>query len=86
MTHAGRDNSITRKRINLIMYVIAHEIWKRPGPTNIFSEEDNQTDPTHSINKVMREKANQVIVLLSTRHSLSANIHRIVNIGHMPNE
>jgi hypothetical protein len=33
----------------------------------------------------MHEKVDHVIVCLSTRHSLGANIHRIVHRGHMPN-
>jgi hypothetical protein len=65
------------------MYLVAHETSKTPGPTNLFREEDNQTD--NSITQVMQEDTDQVIPLLPTWHNLSANIIRIVNRRHMPN-
>jgi hypothetical protein len=49
----GLLNSMTRKRIHMIMYLVTHATGKPLGPTYSFSEEDNQTDPTNSINKIM---------------------------------
>jgi hypothetical protein len=66
------------------MYVVAHTTRKPPGPSNIFREEDNKTDS--SITQVMQENADQMVLLLPTCHNLSANISRIVNRRHMPND
>jgi hypothetical protein len=66
------------------MYLVAHATRKPPIPSNLFREEDNQTDS--SITQVMQEGVDQVIPLLSTWHNLRANISRIVNIRHMPND
>jgi hypothetical protein len=47
-------------------------------------EGDNHTDS--SITQFMQEEADQVILLLLTWNNLGANISRIVNIRHMPND
>jgi hypothetical protein len=65
------------------MYLVAHATRKPPRPANLFREEDNQTDS--SITQVMQEEADQVIPLLLTWHNRSANISRIFNRRHMPN-
>jgi hypothetical protein len=65
------------------MYLVAHATRKLPRPANLFREEDNQTDS--SITQVMQEEVDQVIKLWPTWHNLSANISRIVNGRHMPN-
>jgi hypothetical protein len=66
------------------MYVFAHATRKPPGPTNLFGEEDNQTD--NSITQIIKKKADQMVPLLPTRHNLSANVSRIVNRRHIPND
>jgi hypothetical protein len=66
------------------MYLVAHATKKPPIPENFFREEDNQTDS--SITQVMQEEVNQVITCLPTWHNISANISRIVNRRHMPND
>jgi hypothetical protein len=68
----------------MIMYLVAHAIRKLPRPTNLFSEEDNQTGK--SIAQVMQEKMDQVMPIMPTRHDLCAEIRRIVNRRHMPND
>jgi hypothetical protein len=65
------------------MYLGVHAKRKPPEPTNLFREEDNQTE--HSITQVMQEEADQVIPLLPTWYKLSANIRRIFSRRHMPN-
>jgi hypothetical protein len=65
------------------MYLVAHATRKPPRPANLFREEDKQTD--NSITQVMHEEMDQVIPRLPTWHILSANISRIVNKGHVPN-
>jgi hypothetical protein len=65
------------------MYLVAHATRKPPGPENLFREEDNQTDS--SITQVVQEEADQVIPFMPTWHNLSANISRILNRRHMPN-
>jgi hypothetical protein len=47
-------------------------------------EGDNQTDS--SITQVMQEEADQVIPLLPTWKNIGANISRIVNRKHMPDD
>jgi hypothetical protein len=47
-------------------------------------EGDNQTDS--SITQFMQEETYQVIPLLATWHNLGANISRIFNRRHMPND
>jgi hypothetical protein len=69
--------------LHLIMYLVAHATRKPPRTENLFIEEDNQTDS--SITQFMQEEADQVITLLPTWHNFSANISRIVNRRHMPN-
>jgi hypothetical protein len=66
------------------MYVVAHATRKPPGPTNLFREEDNQTN--NSITQVVQEEMDQVVPLLPTWHNLGANISRIVNRRHTPND
>jgi hypothetical protein len=66
------------------MYLVARATRKPPGPTNLFREEDNQTD--NSITQVMQEEADQMVPILPTWHNISANVSRIVNRRHMPND
>jgi hypothetical protein len=66
------------------MYVVVHATKKPPGTTNLISEEDNQTD--NSITQIIKEKLDKKVLLLSTRHNLSANFSRIVNRRHIPND
>jgi hypothetical protein len=66
------------------MYLVAHATRKTPRPANLFIKEDNQTDS--SITQVMQEEADRVIPFLPTWNNLSANISRIVNRRHMPND
>jgi hypothetical protein len=66
------------------MYVVAHATRKPPRPANLIREEDNQTDS--SVTQVMQEGVDQVIPCLPTWHNLVANISRIVNRRHMPND
>jgi hypothetical protein len=66
------------------MYLVAHATRKPPGPTNLFIEEDNQTD--NSITQVIQEEINQWFPLLPTWNNLGANISRIVSRRHMPND
>jgi hypothetical protein len=37
---------------HLIMYLVAHATRKPPGPTSLFSEEDNQTGKINHTNHV----------------------------------
>jgi hypothetical protein len=65
------------------MYLVAHTTRKPPRPANLFREEDNQKDS--SMTQAMQEEADQVIPFLPTWHNLFANISRIFNRRHMPN-
>jgi hypothetical protein len=65
------------------MYLVSHETRKPPRPENLFREEDNDTDS--SITQVMQEVVDPLISLLPTWYNFSANISRIVNRRHMPN-
>jgi hypothetical protein len=65
------------------MYLVAHATRKPQRPENLFREEDNQT--YISITQVMQEEEDQVIPLLPTWNNIGANISRVVNIRHMPN-
>jgi hypothetical protein len=66
------------------MYLVADATRKPPGPTNLFREEDNQTD--NSITQVMQEEVDQMIQLLPTWHNLIENVSRIVKRRHMSND
>jgi hypothetical protein len=66
------------------MYLLAHATRKPTGPTNLLREKDNQTD--NSITQVMKKEVDQLVPLQPTWHNLSANIIRIFNRRHMPNE
>jgi hypothetical protein len=55
-----------------------------PKTSKPLREGDNQTDSP--ITQVMQEEANQVIPILPTWNNLGANISRIVNRRHMPND
>jgi hypothetical protein len=79
-----RRTKHTKIPFHLIMYLVAHATRKTPGPTRLFREEDNQT--YNSITQVMQDEADQVVLLLPTWHNLNANISRIVNRRHMPND
>jgi hypothetical protein len=67
----------------LIMYLAAHAAGKPPGPTNLFSydeEDNNQTDC--SINQqcllCRNNPATQVIALLAAWHGLGAYVSGVV--------
>jgi hypothetical protein len=66
------------------MYLAAHATRKPPRPKNVCREEDYQTDS--SITQVMQEEADQMVPLLPTWNNIGANISRIVNRRHMPND
>jgi hypothetical protein len=66
------------------MFLVAHATRKPPGHTKFFREEDNHKDT--SITQVMQEDTDQMVLLLPTWHNLGANISRIVNRRHMPND
>jgi hypothetical protein len=78
-----RRTKHTHVPLHMIVYLVAHATRKPLRPANLIREEDNQT--YSSITQVVQEEADQVIPLLPTYHNLSANISRIVNRGHMPN-
>jgi hypothetical protein len=66
------------------MYLVARATRKPPRPKNVCREEDYQAD--NSITQVMQEEADQMVPLLPTWNNLGANISRIVNRRHMPND
>jgi hypothetical protein len=74
---------MTRKCVHLTMYMVSHATRKHPGRKNLVHEEDNEIDPTSSINKVMQEKATEVINRMNLWHSLGANVCKVVHRGHM---
>jgi hypothetical protein len=54
-TEDWQEKKRIRIPFHLIMNLVSHATRKAPGPTNIFREEDNQTD--NSITHIMQEKA-----------------------------
>jgi hypothetical protein len=66
------------------MYLVSRATRKPPLPANLIREEDNQTD--NSTTQFMQEEVDLMIPLMPTWHNLSANVSRIVNRRHIPND